>query len=168
MKLYFAVLSLILFKTFAFSQTKFLEQFNFDKGNYFLYVIDCKEQFNSEFEFNSPIDTIIDFKNDNNFQVTDVKMLNQLKQEWVGKKVDFMHECWYDYFIYVTENDSIILKFDVNLECKEIIFKDTAYEIDPTIITKFLPEFKVLKKQDVMYKNITEVIKLWESGLKDE
>jgi hypothetical protein len=168
MKLYFAVLSLILFKTFAFSQTKFLKQFNFDKGNYAIYLIDCKEPFIETFRTDSGRDTIIDFRSDDNFQVTDVKMLNQLKQEWVGKKVNYMHNCWYDYFIYVTENDSIVLKFDVNLECKELIFKDAAYEIDPIIITKFLTEFKVLKKQDVIYKKISEVIKFWESGLKND
>jgi hypothetical protein len=168
MKLYFALLSLILFQTIAFSQTKFLKQFNFDKGSYAIYLIDCKEPLTLKVKTDSFNDTIIDFRNDDNFLVTDVKILNQLKQEWVGKKVNYMHNCWYDYFIYVTENDSIILKFDVNLECKEIIYKDVAYEIDPTIITKFLPEFKVLKKQDVIYKNISDVIKLWESGLKDE
>jgi hypothetical protein len=168
MKFYFAFLSLILFDTIALSQTKFLKQFNFDKGNYAIYLINCKEPLTLKVKTDSFNDTIIDFRSDDNFQVTDIKMLNQLKQEWVGKKVDFMHECWYDYFIYVTENDSIILKFDVNLECTELIFERAAYKIDPTIITKFLPEFKVLKKQDVKYKKISEVIKLWESGLKDD
>lgn len=168
MKFYFAFLSLILFDTIALSQTKFLKQFNFDKGNYAIYLIDCKEPLSETVNADSFNDTIIDFRSDDNFQVTDIKMLNQLKQEWVGKKVNYMHNCWYDYFIYVTENDSIILKFDVNLECKEIIFKDAAYEIDPTIITKFLPEFKVLKKQNFVFENIDKGRDYWESILKNE
>jgi hypothetical protein len=168
MKFYFAVLSLILFKTFAFSQTKFLKQFNFDNGNYAIYLIDCKEPLTLKVKTDSFNDTIIDFRSDDNFQVTDVKMLNQLKQEWVGKKVDYLHNCWYDYFIYVTENDSIVLKFEVNLDCKELIFKGNSYKIDPTIITKFLPEFKVLQKQNFVFENIDKGRDYWESILKNE
>lgn len=168
MKFYVTVLSLILLKTIAFSQTKFLKQFNFDNGNYAIYLIDCKQPLTVKVKTDSFKDTIIDCRSDDNFQVAEVKMLNQLKKEWKGNRVNYKYNCWYDYFIYVVENDSVILKFEVNLKCSELIFKGTPYKINPTMITKYLPKFKVLNKQDATYKNISKAIKIWESRLKEE
>lgn len=168
MRLYFVVLFLILFQTIAFSQTKFLEQFNFEKGNYAIYIIDCKEPFVQTFKTETGRDTIINFRSEDNFQVTEVKILNQLKNEWVGKKVNYMHNCWYDYYIYVTENDLIVLKFDINLECTELMFKGDAYKIEPTIFTKFIPEFKVLQKQNFVFNNIDEGKGFWDVVLKED
>jgi hypothetical protein len=122
-----------------------MEDFDFESGNYALYLIDVGEP--ELLWKRDSIGRLLEIDTTRHFYTNDLSVLNRIKQEWVGDTVEYMYECWYDYFMYLTKDDSTVLKMKVNLECKELLVEGFPYKINPTIVTKFFPEFKRLKKR---------------------
>jgi len=144
MKQTFTIILLFFFVN-SFSQKKILEEYDFGNGSYAIYLIDVGEP-ELKWERDS-IGNLWEIDTTRHFYTNELDILNQIKNDWIGDTVSYMYECWYDYFIYLTKADSTILKMRVNLECEELLVDGFPYKITPTIITKFFPHFKRLKKR---------------------
>ena len=83
-----------------------LAKYNFDSNNYVLYGIQA-EGTPTKFVQEHP-----------NFKVTDIKTLNDFKDEWRLSPSPNSWACGLNYSLYLMRGDSCIDKFYVNLECE--------------------------------------------------
>lgn len=165
MKQTFTIILLFFFVN-LFSQKQILEDFDFESGKYALYLIDVgKPELLWE---RDSIGRLIKIDTTGHFYTNDLSVLNRIKIEWVGDTVEYINTCWYDYFIYLTKDDSTVLKMRVNLECEELIVEGFPYKINPTIVTKFFPELKRLKKRVFNCDDYTDGRDFWKKVMIDK
>ena len=57
----------------------------------------------------------------NSFLISDQQQIEDLKSIWKGTLTDEMLLCWYDYFVYVVQNNIIKHELRVNLQCGQVV-----------------------------------------------
>ena len=88
-------------------------------------------------------------------------LLDIIKKTWRFKSGSYS-DCWYDYFIYLTLNDSVISEMRVNFDCEELIVNNSSYLFDSLKITSFIGLADTVYKTSYSFKdNKQEALNFW-------
>ncbi len=88
-------------------------------------------------------------------------LLDIIKKTWKFKE-GFRYECWYDYFIYLTLNDSVISEMRVNFDCEELTVNNSSYLFDSIKMTNFIGLADTVYKTSYSFKdNKQEALNFW-------
>ena len=152
----------------SFSQTleQIFKDIDFSNHRYSLYLIDVDLGENNILKRDS-IGRLLEIDTKKHFYCDDTIILKQIQKEWIGETEGQMFDCWYDYFGYLTLDDSIVLNMRINLDCKEFLVNGKPYRIHPEMITKFFPKFKTLTRRNFKCDNLQECRDYWASIQKD-
>lgn len=118
---------LIILSSATFGQQLILDSLNWDADEFKFYFVDKRgieeeveplnpnEQRTTKLPFEYQIDSV------SSFLISDQQQLQSLRSNWKGYPTDEMLLCWYDYFIYVVQNNKITNELRVNLECGQVV-----------------------------------------------
>ena len=118
---------LLILSSASFGQQLVLDSMNWNAGEYKFYFVE-KRGIEEEVEPLNPTERRIpelpfQFQIDstNSFLIADQQQLQNLKSNWEGVPTDEMLLCWYDYFVYVVQNNIVKHELRVNLECGQVV-----------------------------------------------
>ncbi len=148
-----------------YSQNRVLDSYDFNDDLYTLFVIDVGEP-DLMWERDSG-GNLLEYNTTKHYYTADSTILNRIKKTLIGDRVEYYYECGYDYFVYLTENDSIILEMRINLECGELLVQGEPFKIDPEIVTKVLPQMDDLKKRVFKCDDFQDGRDFWDEVILD-
>jgi len=108
---------------------------------------------------NEQIDTIrnkftITWDNDKSFLMADKVVIDKFQNDWKGKKSNDFYFCWYDYFLYLVEDDKIVDEIRVNEECKTVVCKHGVFDY-PTPFLESLDKSKAISVARVRFDAVS-------------
>ena len=122
-KIFSVYLGLIALNVTGQNSIKVLEDFHFADQEYALYI-------NPQDSENLP------------FYLVDKAKLAKLKESWIAdlESDDVMNYCGYDYYIYITQYDSIVSSINLNSSCGQAVL----YQDGKKSIFNFQHNFKMI------------------------
>lgn len=153
----YLIILIILFRfSTGFSQEKIFKDYDFQSGEYALIFVDVTEHEESYFankkERRKAMKQTAFIDSKIHFIIDSISTLENIKETWTGEKANAMYFCWYDYFIYLTKNDSVISEMKVNFECNELIVDKQPFVFDSTNVTSFLNLADTVVKTDYRFR----------------
>jgi len=103
-----------------------------------------KTKINSTFLVSKKTGLIIKLDTIRNFRIEDQDLIINLSNKWKGKPTNEFYTCWYDYFIYLMEDNKIIDELRVNLKCEQVISSKGAFNFEGN-------PFESMTKRDKIY-----------------
>jgi len=95
-------------------------------------------------------------------------LLNNINNTWNFKKEGSFHDCWYDYFIYLTLDDSVISEMRVNFDCEELVVENFPYLFDSLKMINFIELADTVFKITYSFNdNKQEALNFWSNVEKD-
>lgn len=151
----------------GFTQDSIFKDFDFQSGEYALIFVDVTGEEQGVYsknkrELRKSNKQIALIDSEVHFIIDSISTLKSIKESWFGKKNDVMYFCWYDYFIYLTKNDSVVSKMKVNFKCSELISDNQHYVFDSVNVTNFLGHADTVVK--TLYRfgdNKRKALKYW-------
>ena len=147
---------------------KLFKDINFNDGKYSLVFVDVKGGISeySDNDFTDSRNFIVDSRI--YYVIESTSTLNKIKDSWNCSVTNEMSDCWYDYFIYLSSNDSIIYNMRVNFKCEELILNGKPFRFDSTYVTDFIDEAKPLYKIFYRFRNNKQQARdFWDKAEKD-
>jgi hypothetical protein len=86
---------------------------------------------------------IITWDNDKSFLIDDKATIDKFQHDWKGERSKHFYLCWYDYFLYLVEDNKIIDEIRVNEECKQVVCKHGVFDY-PTPMLESLSRTKLI------------------------
>lgn len=127
---YFILYIILFLSTNTFSQEKIFKDFNFSSGDYALIFLDF-ESFKLVYREESELIEKNKFIDNNTHYILESKeTLNLIKENWTGIETYGILNCKYDYYIYLTKNDTLVSRGDINIKCNRLNINNKAYDID--------------------------------------
>jgi hypothetical protein len=74
------------------------------------------------------VELTVFLENTGHFTVDDSLTITMLEAQWTGVLTDIGVGCWYDYFLYLLEDNVIIDEIRINDECKQVITKEGCFD----------------------------------------
>jgi len=152
----------------GYSQEKIFKDYDFQSGEYALIFVDVTEPeedyYANRQERSKAIKQSAFIDSKVHFIIDSISTLLNIKDTWSGKKTYEMHECWYNYFIYLTKNDTVLSVMKINFECNELIVDNNAYVFDSANVIKFLGLADTIVKTDYrFYEDKGKAEKAWKN-----
>lgn len=125
-----------------------------DQKNYKLYIVDVSKSNNINYRIDSIKNFfIVRWDDKENFRVEDKKNIEELKKSWTAVKSEEVSFCWYDYLIYVLENDQIVDELRVSEQCRQVVSYRGAYKYANSILPG-LPKNNTLSVARLDFKSV--------------
>jgi len=98
----------------------------------------------------------------NNYIISSREFLQFIKSDFTGMEVDWIHRCGYDYNIYLTRNDSVLLDMRINFHCEHLSTSNYSnYTIDTLKVKKYLENGEQLFLSEFKFAdNRSEALKI--------
>lgn len=77
------------------------------------------------------------------FVIDDEESIKKLQASWVMKNDSVFYFCWYDYFVYPIERDSIIDEIRINEHCKQAVCHHGVYFYTDSLTSKLNKSNKI-------------------------
>lgn len=127
------ILPLILISSLSFSQKQVLENYDFSKNEYKLFVNHYYNEGESEISIFSVL--------------YNSSRLDSLKRNWIGEETMEELRCGYDFTLYLIKSDSIVNVFNVNTECGQVCMNEKTINYIGNPLLHLKTDAKVYEKR---------------------
>ncbi len=93
-----------------------------------------------------------------NFYTDDIKVLEEIKQQWITEEQSPMFACGYHYTIFVLKDGKEVESFSLNLEegCNTIATEHGHYFFDPQKLASFIGKLKKPRMEKKSFRTLTD------------